>query len=263
MPDGLSIFDDDDDELEVASALRMFLRRPPTGADHAVVTASTPQGDQVVRDCSIVLVRTDASGVATDCADACDRWARAEGREVRFRVQWLDGERVLGTHQWRVGEGDPQALDGTVESFLTQQQRHAETQHRLYHDGYEMVQEGWRTLLKAANERIKSLEADNAELRDRLRKVDDVSSEIALASAQADLDARGRTADILEQRLLPMAQALLLQQAQRPPSAASPGRRRRPCPCGRGSSGWRSRRRHRWRQAGPCRCRRTARSWFG
>ena len=86
-----------------------------------------------------------------------------------------------------------------------------------------MVQEGWRTLLTEANKRIKALEQDNADLRERLKRVDDVTTELAIEEQRMTLEQRTRTADILEQRLLPMAQALILQaqRKEQQPSAAS------------------------------------------
>lgn len=206
--------DDEDEELATDEAIALFFRKPPSNADHVLVVAAAHGGDAIIQDRAAAEVRRAPVQLANAVLQACDRYAYAEGREVKFRASWQVGERVIATHQWKCGEGDPQALDGTVESFLAQQQRHAEVSHRLYHDGYSMVQEGWRTLLTAANKRIESLESDNASLRDKLRRVDDVSSEIALEQARMEMEQRGRTADILENRVLPIAQAMLIKQAE-------------------------------------------------
>lgn len=217
--------DDEDDEDELASdeALALFLKRPPLGADRFTVIALSASGDQTVQDRPAAECKRAYVQVANSTVSACERWANAEGREVRFRAAWQQGDRVLATHQWRAGQGDPRALDGTVESFLAQQQRHTENKEQLYTEAFTLLQDGWKTLLGAQNRRIEGLEKDNGELRDRLRKVDDVGTEIALEQARADLEARGRTADILEQRVLPVVQALVVQQAQKAMASAADG----------------------------------------
>lgn len=218
--------DDDDDDGEIATdhALALFLRRPPTSADHWVCVAYTAAGEQVVQDRSALEARTRPVDLANETYAACQRWATAEGRKTRFRVTWQAADRVLASHQWTSGEGDPSALDGTVESFLSQQQRHAETQHRLHHEGFSMVQDAWKQLLAASMKRIEALERDNETLRDRLRKAGDVEADIAVQQVAAELEQRNRTADILEHKVLPIAQALILRRLagddQPPPSAA-------------------------------------------
>jgi len=193
----------------------MFLRRPPVGADRFVVVAPSHSGDQVMQDRPAAEARRAYVQIANATISACDRWAHSEGRECRFRASWQQGDRPLATHQWKAGSGDPQALNGTVESFLAQVQRHLENREQLTHDNQSTQLEGWKTLATAQNRRIEALEKDNAELRERLRRVDDVGSEIALEQARAELLQRGRTADILENRVLPIAQAYMLQMAQK------------------------------------------------
>jgi hypothetical protein len=207
--------DDDDDEIPSDEALALFLRRPPAGADRFVVVATSHSGDQTLQDRPAVEARRAYVQMANMTIAACDRWAHSEGRECRFRAIWQQGERALATHQWRAGSGDPQALNGTVESFLSQVQRHLENREGLSHDNQATQLDGWKTLSTYQNKRIEALEKDNAELRERLRRVDDVGSEIALEQARAELQQRGRTADILEQRVLPIAQAYMLQMAQK------------------------------------------------
>lgn len=207
--------DDDDDSLSVDEEMQLFIRRPPLGADRLLVTAVTHSGDQTVQDRSAIEARKAPVALAKSVVTAAERWAQVDGRAVKFRATWMRDDRTLAAHQWTCGHGkDPTELDGTVDSFLQQQQRFAEAQHRLHLEGFEMVQSSWQNLLTLANERIKALEADNADLRERLRRVDDVGSEIALEQAKSEMEQRGRTADLLENRLLPIAQALLLQQAQ-------------------------------------------------
>lgn len=220
--------DDDDDETEdddtpsTDEALTLFLRRPPSAADHVLVTAFTNTGDQVIQDRIATEARKAPAELANMVMDQCERFARAEGREIRFRATWQQSDRVLASHQWRCGEGDPTTrLDGTVESFLSQQQRHDETNQRLHHEGFAMLQEGWRGLLSVANKRIEALERDNEALRERLRKVGDVDAEIAVQQVAADLEARSRTADILEHKLLPVVTAMVLKAADGPNGLAS------------------------------------------
>lgn len=220
-PSPADVDDDDDDEIPSDEALAMFLRRPPLGADRFVVVATSHGGDQVVQDRPAAEARRAYVQMANATIAACERWAHAEGRECRFRAVWQQGDRALATHQWKAGSGDPQALNGTVESFLSQVQRHLENREQLSHDNQSTQLEGWKILTAAQNKRIEALERDNAELRERLRRVDDVGSEIALEQARAELLQRGRTADILEQRILPIAQAYMIQQAQKATGAVS------------------------------------------
>lgn len=214
--------DDDDNELAADEALSLFFKRPPVGADHVVVVALSHAGEQIVQDRPAAEARRAFVQLANATARACERWAHSEGRECRFRASWQSGDRVLATHQWRAGQGDPQALNGTVESFLTQVQRHLEARESMSHERHietrevaQTQQKAWETIVSAQDRRIAALEKDNADLRERLRRVDDVGSEIALEQAKADLEARGRTADILEKRVLPIVQAIVAQQIQR------------------------------------------------
>lgn len=190
-------------------SLTLFLRRPPSGADHVVVLACTTNGEQVVQD-------RDASeasrpGELADLIlDGVSRWAAAEGKRTRFRLCWQVGDRVLASHQIVSGDGDPGALDGSVNSFFMQNQRHAEQMHRIQHDGFEMVQGSWEKLQKATMVRIEALERDNQELRDRLRKAGDVEAEIAFSTVAADIEQRQRTTEILEARFMPIIQQLLM-----------------------------------------------------
>lgn len=216
--------DQDDDDLALDEELELFIRRPPLGADHVLVIAQGHHGDQVVQDRTAIEAQRAPLQMTRSIVAACQRWASVDGRTTKFRATWMRADRVLSAHQWQAGDGkDPTALDGTVESFLVQQQRFAEAQHRLHLEGFGMIQDGWKGLFVVQNKRIEALETDNAELRDRLRKVDDVGTEIALEQARAEVDARGRTADLIEKRLLPVAQALLLQQAARVQPAANGG----------------------------------------
>lgn len=229
--------DDDEPELEPEAisrdhALTLFLRRPPAAADHFVVTAFATTGDHVVQDRSAAECREDPVQLANDTIEGAERFAKSEGREMRFRATWQAGDRVLASHQWSCGEGDPRALDGTVESLLAQQQRHAEADHRLHHDGFAMVQEGWRDLNLAQKAEIAELRKECHELRERLRKVGDLETEIAAAEAASNLEQRSRTADILENRVLPIVQGLAMkyleqgaaaQQLPAPPAHLEPG----------------------------------------
>jgi seryl-tRNA(Sec) selenium transferase len=179
-------------------------------ADHFVTTVHTHHGESILQDRSVAEVRDEPVELANATIEASERWARADGREVRFRATWQAGDRVLASHQWTSGEGDPTALDGTVDSFLAQQQRHQEADHRLHHDGFAMVQDGWKSLLKLAQTQIETLSKENAELRERLRKSGDVDNEIAMAHAASELEGRARTAELIESRILPLVQHMAM-----------------------------------------------------
>lgn len=224
--------DDDDDDEEPADeiatdhALALFLRRAPASADHWVCVAYTSSGEQIVQDRSTPEARARPVELANDTYAQCVRWATAEGRQTRFRCTWQAGDRVLAAHQWTCGEGDPSALDGTVESLLSQQQRHAETLHRIHLEGYQLQNEAQKQLLASAMRRIDALEKDNELLRERLRKAGDVDADIAVQTVAADLEQRTRTADILEHKVLPVVQAVLMRRLAgmdaAPPAAPAP-----------------------------------------
>lgn len=218
---------DDDDEVDdqgddqgEADGIELFIRSPPTAAERVVVVASTPKGDQIVQDRSLAEARRAPVQLALGIYSACNHWAVVEGRRTVFRATWMRGTAVLSAHQWALGDGrDPTALDGTVESFLVQQQRFAEAQNRLHLDSFEMVQESWQKLFSVLNKRMDTVEKDNDSLRERLRKVDEVAQDIAVA--EADMERRGRTAEMFETKLLPLAQAYLVQQMQAKQQAAA------------------------------------------
>ena len=201
--------DDDDDDDDAASeiatdrALALFLRRPPAVADHWVCAAYTAAGEQIVQDRSTAETRARPVELANDTFAACQRWAASEGRQTRFRIMWMASDRVLASHQWTCGDGDPSALDGTVESFLSQQQRHSETNHRLHLEGFQLVAEAQRTLLASAMRRIDSLESKNELLREKLRKANDVDADIAVQQVAADLESRVRATDSSSTRFCP------------------------------------------------------------
>lgn len=210
-------------------AIADFLGSPPAAADRVVIIAVSPAGDQVVQERSTAETKRSPDHISAQVAVACERWADAERRSVRFRAAWMRGERVLASTVWQFGASDSTGheLDGSVTSFLVQQQQFALAQHKLQLESFEMVQDGWSRLFAVQNKRIEALERDNQELRDRLRKLDDVGSEIAIETARADIEARGRTADLIEKRVLPIAQAVIAQRmaaeqsAPRAPSSSS------------------------------------------
>jgi hypothetical protein len=211
------------DETATDEALAEFLAAPPANADHVQVIAVMPSGDAVVQLRQRAEVLRDPDAIANAVTKACDRWALAERRIVRFRANWARGDRTLATHAFEHGapSDQPPELNGSVQSFLSQQQLFAQAQHKLHLEGFEMVQESWKSLLTLQNKRIEALERDNAELRDRLRKVDDVGNELAIESARAEIEQRGRTADLIEKRLLPIAQAVVAQKLQESAAALS------------------------------------------
>jgi hypothetical protein len=205
--------DEPDDEIATDTALFLFLRKPPSAADHCVIIATTQQGEHVVQDRTVSEVRKQPKQLANAVLASCSKLALSERRELRFRATWQQGDRVVASYAWRVGDGDPTALDGTVDSFLRQQQQHSETLHRVHLEGLPMLQDGWNKLLSSAHRRIDALEKQNEELSARLRKAGDVEAEVIMATTASDLEARTRTADMIQDRLLPLLQHLLLKAA--------------------------------------------------
>lgn len=206
--------DEPEDEPEselVDEALLSFVMTPAAGADRLTVFALSPSGDAVIQDRQAIEAKRNPEPLAISIASACERYAATERRAVRFRAAWQRGDRTLATYNWEAGTNTKdRELDGSVQSFLLQQQQFAQAQHQLHLEGFEMVQESWKSLLSLSNKRIEALEKDNQELRDRLRKMDDVGSEIAIEQMRAEIETRGRTADLIEKRILPIAQAVAL-----------------------------------------------------
>ena len=191
-------------------SLTLFFRHPPQGADHFLVYASTPHGETLVQDRMISELDNPAA-TADLVLDNCTRWAAAEGQQTRFRILWQHSDRLLASYQMVCGTGDATQLDGSVNSFMMQHQRHAEVRERISHQGFELVQEAWRTLQSSSMERIIALERDNAALRERLKKAGDVEAEIAYSTVAAEIEQKQRTTEILESRLMPILQGVLMQ----------------------------------------------------
>lgn len=191
-------------------SLTLFFRHPPQGADHFLVYASTAHGETLVQD--RMRSELDSPAATADLVlDSCTRWAAAEGQQTRFRILWQHSDRLLASYQMVCGTGDPTQLDGSVNSFMVQHQRHAEVRERIAHQGFELVQEAWRTLQSSSMERIMALERDNALLRERLKKAGDVEAEIAFSTVAAEIEQKQRTTEILESRLMPILQGMLMQ----------------------------------------------------
>ena len=206
---------DDDDVTEAESvdeALLSFIETPAMGATTLLVQAMSATGDTTIQDRQVAEAKRIPEALAISITTACERFAAAERRAVRFRAAWMRNDKTLATYSFECGTSTPQKaeLDGSVQSFLQQQQLFAQAQHKLHLEGFEMVQDGWAKLLSLQNKRIESLERDNAELRDRMRKLDDVGSEIAIEQMRAEVEQRGRTADLIEKRLIPLAQSFAL-----------------------------------------------------
>jgi len=196
----------------VDEALLSFVLTPAFGADHLLVLALSPAGDSVIQDRQASEAKRIPTELAISISVACERYAATERRAVRFKAAWLRGEKTLATYAWECGTSvaGERELDGSVQSFLIEQQLQQQAQHKLHLEGFEMVQESWKSLLTLQNKRIESLERDNMELRDRLRKMDDVGSELAIEQMRADLEQRGRTADMIQNKLLPIAQTIAM-----------------------------------------------------
>lgn len=218
--------EDDVAEAEIVDeALLSFVMTPAMGATTLLVQAlSATSGDTIIQDRQVAEAKRIPEALAISISTACERFAAAERRAVRFRAAWMRNDKTLATYSFECGTSTPQAaeLNGSVQSFLQQQQLFAQAQHKLHLEGFEMVQEGWAKLLQLQNKRIESLERDNGELRDRLRKLDDVGSEIAIEQMRAEVEQRGRTADLIEKRLLPLAQSFALSKIDQATRSAAP-----------------------------------------
>lgn len=208
--------DSDEDNAPSDEALAEFLSAPPTAADSLHVSAASPSGDSIVQIRARKEVLADPDAIANAISSACERWANSERRLVRFRASWHRGERIVATHTFEHGEhsSDSPVLDGSAQSFLVQQQHAQLARDKLHLEGFEMMQDSWKSLLAIANKRNEALERENEQLRERLRKLDDVGNEIAIESARAEIEQRGRTADLIEKRLIPIAQAVVAQKLQ-------------------------------------------------
>lgn len=222
--------DESDSDLTdlVDEALLSFVETPALGATNLLVQALSPTGDSVIQDRQVSEAKRIPDKLAISIAQACERHAEAERRVTRFRAAWMRGDKTLATYAWECGSSQRQQveLDGSALSFLQQQQLFAQAQHKLHLEGFEMVQEGWAKLLQLQNKRIEALERDNAELRDRLRKLDDVGSELAIEQMRVETEQRGRTADLIEKRLLPIAQAFAIKQLE--PASPAPAANSKP-----------------------------------
>jgi hypothetical protein len=56
--------DEPDDEIATDTALFLFLRKPPSAADHCVIIATTQQGEHVVQDRTVSEVRKQPKQLA-------------------------------------------------------------------------------------------------------------------------------------------------------------------------------------------------------
>lgn len=218
------------EQQEPDDELAEFLAAPPSAAEMLHVVAAGPAGDSVVQVRTRKEVAADVDHIAARITAACERWASSERRLVRFRASWLRGEKLLATHTFEHGtqQSDSPVLDGTAQSFLVQMQHAQLARDKLFIESLEtmsraneLTQDSWKSLLNIANKRNDALETENDKLRERLRKSDDVGNEIAIEAARADIEARGRTAELIEKRVLPLAQALVVQKLQEAGAAAA------------------------------------------
>lgn len=213
--------DEDASELVEDAALLSFVSTPALGADHLLVLALNPSGDAVIQNRQAQEARRIPEELTLSIAASCERHAAIEKRAVRFRASWMRNDKTLATYAWECGSGKAEReLDGTVQSFLIDQQSNAREMHKLQIESFEMVQEGWKALHALQNKRIEALERENGELRDRLRKLDDVQTELAIEQMRVDLEQRGKTVDMVEKRLLPIVQAFAVKKLQESSPAA-------------------------------------------
>lgn len=98
--------------------------------------------------------------LATDILATSDDHATGIGRECRYLLKWLndEGATVIST-TWRAGEGLNLNLDGSVESQLSQLQRHLEAKEKLQTQAHASLLDAYQELLSRQSERIAHLEA--------------------------------------------------------------------------------------------------------
>jgi hypothetical protein len=197
------------------AGLELFLRRPPLAADHLVVTMVGFDRLDVVADTSKSEVLELGAELADQLILSTKSLALNERKECRFRATWQQSDRVLGSYAWRAGEPDiAPELDGSMQSMLAQNQRHLETLMRAVGDESARIQRASESKDKAYEKRIAGLEDLVARQADEIRRLRENTGDGDLAREElaAHLESKARTQEIFLQRLLPIAEALLLKQ---------------------------------------------------
>jgi regulator of replication initiation timing len=196
---------------------------PALGADHLLVLSLSPTGESVIQNRQAAEARRRPEDLTVSIAASCERYAAIERRAVRFRAAWMRGEKTLATYQWESGSGKPEReLDGTVQSFLVDQQANNRELTKLMIESFELSQASWKAQVVMLSEQNADLHKENAELRTRLRKLDDAQTDLAFEQMRAELEQKGRTFDLVEKRLLPIAQAVAMRHLQESSAAPAP-----------------------------------------
>lgn len=229
-PGALTVGSTREPPLDVA--LELFLRKPPSAADHLIVSLQGfgPDSDQIVID----LTRAEAQEVGPDLANQITMAARSlaanERKECRFRAQWCVSDRVLGSYGWRAGDAAQDAvhLDGTLQSLLAQNQRHLETAMRINAEGDTRTQrtlDSQQRIITMLEKRNAALEARINELAEELAQRRNGSEELAATELAAHLESKARTQEILLQRGLPLLEMVIARSMSPEAAAANGGNR--------------------------------------
>lgn len=215
-------------------ALELFLRRPPSAADHFVIVLQNFDGsDGIVADVSRgEVLEQNSVDLANTLTLSTRALATNERRECRFRATWQSGDRVLGSYAWRTGEGEgsQHALDGSLQSMLAQNQRHLESLMRSRGEDEGRYQRSFDRILGLYEKRILALEQRVAEQAELLRNNGSFEQELASQELAASIEGRTRTQEILLSRFMPLAEAAVQRyltalpaQTTEPPAAANSG----------------------------------------
>lgn len=202
---------------DAAPALRQlvaFWRHAPHDADHTVLVATGIPDTILVDRTADELRKLDIVQIAAQALSACHDWAESEERQVRFRVTWQKGDTIRGSHQWKMGDGGEEiVLDGSTGSMLAQTQTNVRDLMRVFTGGFEMIQAGAQELLASAQTRIRELEVENRDLRDRLKKGHDFDNELAMAAFAAELESGDKRFAMFEKYIGPHLPAALADMA--------------------------------------------------
>jgi len=213
-------------EPPLDQALELFMRRPPSAADHLVVTVLAFDGSEhLLADISRTEVAAETTEAANQIALSSRSWAANERRECRFRALWQGSDRILSSYAWRSGESaeaNGGALDGTMQAMLAQNQRHLESLMRLLIEKDAGHQRSFDRLTSMQDRRILALETRANELAERLRAAGDSDNELATQTLAAELEGRARTQEILLTRVVPLIEAAAVRHFQSVSGAPQP-----------------------------------------
>lgn len=145
-----------------------------------------------------VLLELEASEVAdkpheitaANIQSHAEEWAETHGREARARVAAYADERVVATHNFKVGIPAEDDIDGSIEGQLTQNQRHLEAMMRMSIMERNSLANAWSTALQTLANRVTELEGENKELR---KRANNLSGEDQVALAIAEMESEEKS----------------------------------------------------------------------